>query len=107
MRLFECVTGACTVFLEFSCSRLLDTKGPWFCSKGIGVSSYLYTKDRRIVFFGRCADVFLRCGRCILLFVFAVRSPSSFRVPLEYLIQWASKLSFSAVCRTRASSIEP
>ena len=76
MRMFACVTGACTVFLGFSCSRWLDTKGSWFCSKGIGICSYLYTEDRVIVVFGRCADVSLRCGRCSRLFVLvlAVRS---------------------------------
>jgi hypothetical protein len=50
MRMFStCVTGACTVFLGFSGFSWLDTRSPWFCSKGIGICSYLYTEDRGIV----------------------------------------------------------
>ena len=70
MRMFStCVTGACTVFLGFSGFSWLDARSPWFCSKGIGICSYLYTEDRGIVVFGRCADVSLGCGRCCRLFV--------------------------------------
>jgi hypothetical protein len=44
MRMFACVTSACTFFLGFSCSRWWDTKGPWLCSKDMIICSYLETK---------------------------------------------------------------
>jgi hypothetical protein len=100
MRMFTCVTAACTVFLGFSGSRLFDTRSPWDCSKSKGISSYLYThldvgqtgwmtgiyyEDRVIVVFGRYVDVSLGCGCSSRFLVLAVGSPFSFWGPSRAL----------------------
>ena len=57
-------------------------------------------RERRSAPATNVRTVSLGCGRCIWLFVLAIRFPCSFGVLLEYRIQWAGKLSFSG-CRTR------